>query len=200
MAQMRCNCGWSVEVPELLARQPIVCQSCRKIVNAAPRVPYGYTPFQTWHPAPPASTILRITPILAPPTNTPARVAFASGGLALFSALFLVFDKGDRGVIGLALLGLACSIIGLHKSGMASLRGKGRILALHGLLFSVLALLATPLPSGPSKGRLKRLDVVPTERRYDVPFAPRNQREAAPALPPAPVPSRDKDAEQEEGF
>ncbi|CAG1003168.1 hypothetical protein GPROT1_04090 [Gammaproteobacteria bacterium] len=193
MAQMRCKCGWSVEVPDLLARQPVVCQACRNILNARPRVPYGYSPFQTWHAAPAAPTFVRVTPAQPAPGNTPAVVSLLSGGLALFAAMFLVHEKGDKGVVSLALLGMACAIIGMHKSGMLALRGKGRLLAAHGLLFSVLALMVAPLPAGPSRGKLKRADAVPVERRYEVPtppkterFAPRPQIEPAPTKPAAP--------------
>jgi hypothetical protein len=200
MAEMRCNCGWSVQVPDLLARQPVVCQACRNIVNARPRVPYGYAPLQTWHAAPTPS-IVRVTPSAPPASNTPAIVSLASGGLALFAALFLVYEKGDKGVVCLALLGMACGIIGMHKSGMLSLRGRGRFTAAHGLLFSVLALIATPLPAGPSPGKLKRVDVVPVERRYEIPTAPKAQP-VVPKVDPKPAAPKpvDNSDEQEEGF
>ncbi len=200
MATMRCNCGWSVEVPDLLARQPVVCQACRNIVNARPRVPYGYAPLQTWHAAC-TPTIVRVTPVSAPAGNAPAVISFFSGGLALFASLFLVYDKGDKGVVCLALLGMACAIIGMHKSGMVSLRGTGRFLAAHGLLFSVLALMATPLPAGPSCGRLKRTDapVTPVERRHEIQPAPRPKSERPAIAPVAPKPADNSD-EQEEGF
>ena len=200
MATMRCNCGWSVEVPDLLARQPVVCPSCRNILNAKPRVPYGYAPFQAWHSAA-TPVLVRVTPVAPPASNAPAVISFFSGGLALFASLFLVYDKGDKGVVCLALLGMACAIIGLHKSGMVSLRGKGRFMAANGLLFSVLALMAAPLPAGPSCGKLKRRDATatPVERRYEMPATPKPKQERPAIAPVAPKPADNSD-EQEEGF
>lgn len=197
MATMRCNCGWAVEVPDLLARQPVVCQRCRNTLKARPRVPYGYAPLSTWHPAPVTPQVTKP----APAGNAPAVVSFFSGGLALFAALFLVYEKGDKGVVGLALLGMACAIIGMHKSGLASLRGKGRFLAAHGLMFSVLALMAAPLPAGPSKGQLKRRDLAPVERRYEVEVQPTPPARPEPkAIAPAAPKPADKSQEQEESY
>lgn len=204
MAQIRCNCGWCAEVPDLLARQPVVCKGCRAILNARPRVPYGYAPFDSWHP--PVRTTVAPPPAL-PLRNTPALVALTCGSMALSMALFAVRETSHKGVISLALLAMATAIIGLHLSGQFAQRGRGKISAALGLMFAILALIATPLPGGPGKGKLKRVEtparapyVCPKlpaapEFRREVPKPPAPAQKAAPAAPVKPV-----DEEQEEGF
>lgn len=195
MARVDCNCGWSCQVPDPV-RRALFCPVCRATVQPRARVPYGYRPFSSWHgPA-------RISPPLpVAQANTPARVSLICGGLALFMALFTATDRMDKGVVSLSLLALATAIIGLHLSGSDAVRKRGRVSGFFGLTFAIIALLTTPLPSGPQPCTLKRRDYAPATKILiePAPVEPLAPRAPSPAPKPA-QPEKPADAEQEEGF
>lgn len=205
MAQLRCQCGCPINVPDSAARRPVVCPSCRTIANARAHVPYGYAPYSSWHINSPNP---RLTQGQAPVVtsgvqyNTPARISFICGIIAAYLACANRAGYQTKAVVALSLLALATAIIGLHISGMPSAGRRGRVPAFFGLGLAVLALLATPLPISSNSCPPRRMTRVVTATPEKAPAIKTVQGAPPAAQPPAPPqkPANPVDDEQEEGF